>query len=77
MQADDQIQLWVSVVCRTLAQTTDQPFYAFVPCSSSGTNSTSVMNSTQRRESKDEHLGVAAAAFIVAVSSFGRVALKY
>ena len=77
MQAEDQIQLWVSVVCRTLAQTTDHPFCAFVPCSSSGTNSTSVMNSTQGRESKDEHLGVAAAAFIVAVSSFGRVALKH
>lgn len=31
------------------------------------------MNSTQWRESKDEHLGVAAAAFIEDVSLFGRV----
>ena len=49
----------------------------FCPCSSSGTNSTSEMNSTQWRESKDEHFGVAAAAFIVDVSLFGRVALKH
>lgn len=75
-QAADQIQFRVCAVCWTLAQTTDQPLCTLVPCSSLGTNSNSVMISTQWRKSKAEHLHVAAAAFTVDVSSFGRVTLK-